>query len=304
MYNSEQSSTRPGSANYEHAIELAAERKSDLSLAATLLSLFDFSATGQVTQEDWERGLSTLLLGGLSQDIGLWQQLLDRYDPHDTGAVQLERVRDVLPIDPRISVLLQQLVHSVAGCREYVASATKKQNKEVEMRSQRAVINLRKRLLEPIFAGWRDVIRAEKTLKRRAARFMRSSSIGKAWRTWNDVCENAELVAKKRQRMAKMLRRMQQRGVSKALNQWLDMWEERKVRLDARAASIAPAPAHHLATRPAQQPPRVATALSDTFFSLPPPARSGCKSSRVVPSAAASPARGTSGQRWLSSTRV
>ena len=234
------SSTRPGSAHYEHAIELgAAERKSDLSLAATLLSLFDFSATGQVTQEDWERGLSTLLLGGLSQDTGLWQQLLDRYDPHDKGAVQLERVRDVLPIDPRISVLLQQLVHSVAGCREYVASATKKQNKEVEMRSQRAVINLRKRLLEPIFSGWRDVIRADKKVQRRAARFMRNNSIGKAWRTWNDVCDNAALVAKKRQRMAKMLRRMQQRGVSKALNQWLDMWEERKVCAAARAAAAS-----------------------------------------------------------------
>ena len=93
-------------------------KKSDLSLCATLLSLFDFTASGSVSRLDWERGLSTLLLGGLMDDHDLWARLLEMYDPQGKGAVQLERVRDVLPIDPRISVLLQQLVHSVAGCRE------------------------------------------------------------------------------------------------------------------------------------------------------------------------------------------
>ena len=114
-------------------------RKSDLSLAATLISLFDFNADGNVTREEWERGLGTLLLGGLLEDNGLFDQLLARYDTAGTGAVQLNKIRDVLPIDPRISVLLQQLVHSVAGCREYVAAATKKQQRDVEMRSQRGI---------------------------------------------------------------------------------------------------------------------------------------------------------------------
>ena len=100
--------------------------RSDLSLCATLLSLFDFGAHGYVTRKDWDRGLSTLLLGGLSEDESLWVKLLELYDPEDKGAVKLAAVRDLLPIDPRISVLLQQLVHSVAGCREYVAQATKK----------------------------------------------------------------------------------------------------------------------------------------------------------------------------------
>ena len=73
-----------------------AQRRSDLSLCVTLLSLFDFSAQGCVTRDDWTRGLSTLLLGGLSEDEGLWQRLLEMYDAQKTGTVQLEKVRDVL----------------------------------------------------------------------------------------------------------------------------------------------------------------------------------------------------------------
>ena len=46
------------------------------------------------------------------------------YDPHSKGSVSMNAVREVLPIDPRISVLLQQLVHAVAGCREVPARAS------------------------------------------------------------------------------------------------------------------------------------------------------------------------------------
>ena len=205
-------------------------RKSDLSLAATLLSLFDFNADGAVTRAEWERGLSTLLLGGLLEDNGLFDQLLERYDTNGTGAVQLNKIRDVLPIDPRISVLMQQLVHSVAGCREYVAAATKKQQRDVEMKSQRAVINLRKRLLSPIFYGWLDAIRADKKVKLKAARFLRNAGLSKAWRTWLDLCDKAAHEARKQKRMGRILKRMQQRGISKALNQWIDVYDERKVR--------------------------------------------------------------------------
>ena len=76
------------------------QNKSDLSLCATLLSLFDFSAHGEVTRLDWERGLGTLLLGGYAEDQNLWAKLLELYDPHKKGAVQLAYVRDILPIDP------------------------------------------------------------------------------------------------------------------------------------------------------------------------------------------------------------
>ena len=190
--------SRESLAPAEPAAPDPAQRRSDLSLCATLLSLFDFSAQGFVTRGDWDRGLSTLLLGGLSEDEGLWQRLLEMYDPLNKGAVQLEKVRDVLPIDPRISVLLQQLVHSVAGCREYVAAATRKQEREVEMRSQRAVINLRKRLMQPIFEGWRAAIRADKQLKARAARHMRFAGIGRAWRTWRTALEADATVSKRR----------------------------------------------------------------------------------------------------------
>ena len=235
-------------------------RKSDLSLAATLISLFDFNADGNVTREEWERGLGTLLLGGLLEDNGLFDQLLARYDTAGTGAVQLNKIRDVLPIDPRISVLLQQLVHSVAGCREYVAAATKKQQRDVEMRSQRAVINLRKRLLSPIFYGWLDTIRADKKVKLKAARFLRNAGLSKAWRTWLDLCDKAAAEARKQKRMGRILKRMQQRGISKALNQWIDVYDERMVRPRARAHACGILARHlHAATR---APARMALALA------------------------------------------
>jgi hypothetical protein len=164
-------------------------RRSDLSLCATLLSLFDFSAQGHVTRADWERGLSTLLLGGLSEDEDLWSRLLGMYDPHGKGAVQLAAVRDVLPIDPRISVLLQQLVHSVAGCREYVTVATKKAQRDSDLRSQRAVINMRKRLLAPIFGGWLEVVKSNKKLKARAMNHLKHHGVGRAFRGWIEMIE-------------------------------------------------------------------------------------------------------------------
>ena len=201
--------------------------RSDLSLCATLLSLFDFGAHGYVTRKDWDRGLSTLLLGGLSEDESLWVKLLELYDPEDKGAVKLAAVRDLLPIDPRISVLLQQLVHSVAGCREYVAQATKKAQRDTDLRAQRAVINLRKRLLAPIFSGWAEGIRAEKTLKRKAARYMRQQGIAKAFNSWIDLVDHNALLERKRHRMGRILRRMQSRGVSMAMNRWLEMIDER-----------------------------------------------------------------------------
>ena len=202
-------------------------KKSDLSLCATLLSLFDFTASGSVSRLDWERGLSTLLLGGLMDDHDLWARLLEMYDPQGKGAVQLERVRDVLPIDPRISVLLQQLVHSVAGCREYVAGATKKAAKESELKQQRAVINLRKRMLAPIFGGWREVIQSERKLRTRAARHLKSQGLGAAFRSWIALVEANAETAKSRERMVRMLKRLQNQGITKALNCWLELVEAR-----------------------------------------------------------------------------
>ena len=224
---------RPESAGYRPDV---AHRKSDLSLAATLISLFDFNADGQVTRQEWERGLSTLLLGGLLEDNGLFDQLLERYDTTGTGSVHLEKVRDVLPIDPRISVLMQQLVHSMAGWRVCTA-ATKKQQRDVEMRSQRAVINLRKRLLSPIFFGWRDTIKADKKVKLKAARFLRNAGLSRCWRTWLDLCDKAEVEARRKKRMGRIFKRMQQRGATMALNRWIEVYDERKVRRLMRLSS-------------------------------------------------------------------
>ena len=50
---------------------------------------------------------------------------------------------------------------------QYVATATNKAAKERELRSHRIVINMRKRILDPIFGGWRDVVTAQRRLRAR-----------------------------------------------------------------------------------------------------------------------------------------
>ena len=197
---------------------------SDLSLCATLLSLFDFNALGEVSKADWERGTTTLLLGELGKDDVLWTRLLGLYDPSGKGAIQLDRVRDILPIDPRISVLLQQLVHTVAGCREFMAAEKEKQTQQQEVKANRAVIDMRKRLMQPVFFGWYDAVRKERKARMRAARFMRSQAIGRAWRQWSSV---AEALAETRQRLRRFGARLVQQGLGRAWNAWLAVAEQR-----------------------------------------------------------------------------
>jgi hypothetical protein len=210
---------------------------SDLSLCATLLSLFDFNALGEVSKADWERGTTTLLLGELGKDDVLWTRLLGLYDPSGKGAIQLDRVRDILPIDPRISVLLQQLVHAVAGCREFMAAEKKKQTQQQEVRANRAVIDMRKRLMQPVFSGWCDAVRKDRKARIRAARFMRSQAIGRAWRSWRGL---ADASAAKHARMGALMRRMVHRGVTRALMRWVAWWEERRGQQAALRRALSP----------------------------------------------------------------
>ena len=210
---------------------------SDLSLCATLLSLFDFNALGEVSKADWERGTTTLLLGELGKDDVLWTRLLRLYDPSGKGAIQLDRVRDILPIDPRISVLLQQLVHAVAGCREFMVAEKKKQTQQQEVKANRAVLDMRKRLMQPVFSGWYDAVRKERKARMRAARFMRSQAIGRAWRSWRGL---ADASAAKHARMGVLMRRMVHRGVTRALMHWVAWWEERRGQQAAMRRALSP----------------------------------------------------------------
>jgi hypothetical protein len=210
---------------------------SDLSLCATLLSLFDFNALGEVSKADWERGTTTLLLGELGKDDVLWTRLLGLYDPSGKGAIQLDRVRDILPIDPRISVLLQQLVHAVAGCREFMAAEKKKQTQQQEVKANRAVIDMRKRMMQPVFSGWCDAVRKDRKARIRSARFMRSQAIGRAWRSWRGL---ADASAAKHARMGVLMRRMVHRGVTRALMRWVAWWEERRGQQAALRRALSP----------------------------------------------------------------
>ena len=236
-----------------HDAQSAEEKRqsTELSLCVTLVSLFDFEALGEVSRKDWERGTSTLLLGELGKDQDLWERMLGQYDPEKRGAVQLDKVRDVLPIDPRISVLLQQLVHAVAGCREFVAGATNKMVKDIESRTNRALINIRKKICNPVFYAWLDVHRTDRKLRTRAARHMKLSGLGRLWRTWRASTEGA---SERAARLGKMARRMMNRSAARALDAWVAAADEvrRMRKLVCRARSPATRAWNHWASLAAE----------------------------------------------------
>ena len=85
----------------------------DLSLCVSLLSLFDFRGDKRVTRQDWIRGTRALTLHAMGEDDELWKVLLAKFDTAKMGAVDLNRIEDLVPIDPRISLLMKAMFNSV-----------------------------------------------------------------------------------------------------------------------------------------------------------------------------------------------
>eukprot|EP00966_Prymnesium_polylepis_P225702 5220867-Prymnesium_polylepis.1 len=132
----------------------------DLSLCVGLVSMFDFDEKGSVTRDDWKRGMKGLNMEELGEDGGLWRRMLEMHAGKGDGYIELERVRDVVPIDPRVSVLLTAIVHGLVGVREFAESATRKMQKEVASKSHGAIIRMRRKIMEPVLRAWRDYVKS------------------------------------------------------------------------------------------------------------------------------------------------
>ena len=180
----------PGYANpvgsHEDATTKKRQQTSELTVCISLASLFDFEKTGFVSQENWQKGMTTLMMEELGQDPKVWERLVGMHGSRDAGKGRLDvnRLTDVVPIDPRVSVLLNAIVKGLVGMREFVGRSLRKEGKEAELRTHRAIINIRKRLVTPVLVAWRDYTRETRKIFKKAGYHMRHNQIAKGFRTW------------------------------------------------------------------------------------------------------------------------
>ena len=142
------------------------QHTSDLSLCMSLCSLFDFNKDGLITQEDWQAGMSTLMMGDLANDPRMWNKLVEMHGKRDGGhtMVEQERLADVVPIDPRVAVLLNAIVKGLVGLKDFVERSARKEKKAVELNSNRAILNVRKRILLPVITAWKEWVASNKKI--------------------------------------------------------------------------------------------------------------------------------------------
>ena len=174
-----------GRAETDAAMGLGGKKQqlSELTLCFSLCSLFDFDKTGMVTREDWQRGMTTLMLDELGNDAKIWTRMTDMHGKRDGGKamVDVNRLADIVPIDPRVGVLLNAIVKGLVGMREFVERSLRKETKDAELKMNRALLNIRRRIVEPVLKAWRNLVRGHRGKRARPSRARRRMS----WR----VCD-------------------------------------------------------------------------------------------------------------------
>ena len=136
-------------------------------MCVSLLSLFDFRGDKRVTAR--RRGTRTTL-NSLGEDDALWELLLQKFDTRREGWVDLTRIEDLVPIDPRISMLMKAMFNSVTTLSDGMLRAQGKMETGESLRKNRVVINLRKRLIRPPFSAWSEYVMKTRSLRLRTVK--------------------------------------------------------------------------------------------------------------------------------------
>lgn len=167
----------PTAAREQHGADADAkpakkQQMTDLTLCFSLCSLFDFDKSGKVSIEDWQRGMACLMLEDLGNDPKMWSKMTDMHGINDHGkkSVDVNRLSDIVPIDPRVAVLLNAVVKGLVGMRDFVERSFRKETKEAELKQSRALLNIRRRILFPVLDAWRKYTKDNKKLKLFSAR--------------------------------------------------------------------------------------------------------------------------------------
>ena len=94
----------------------------------------------------------------------------------------------------------QALFASVATLSDRTSSALNKLATSDTLKQKRVVINLRKRMLAPVYEAWRDRFREEKALRTRCLRRALHMGLTRSFTQW-------EAVVDERRRLARFMRR-------------------------------------------------------------------------------------------------
>jgi hypothetical protein len=163
--------------------------KYDLTTCACLLSCFDFQQRGFVDRDDWKRGTEMMQLSEMGEDEGLWAKVLATYGGEIEGCVAIARLQDVVPMDPRISLMMRAMVASVATVEERLARQARRTADQVASRANRIILNMRRKIIEPVYHAWVELVSSKKRIGQRAAKAAFNGSLGRAWRQWSSVAE-------------------------------------------------------------------------------------------------------------------
>jgi hypothetical protein len=230
------------------------QQMTDLTLCFSLCSLFDFDKSGMVTQEDWIRGMQCLMLDDLGNDPKMWAKMTEMHGVRDGGKamVDVNRLADIVPIDPRVAVLLNAVVKGLVGMRDFVERSFRKETKEAEVKQSRALINIRRRIMHPVLHAWKTYVTQNKNLLRKSAGqglFYKQHKAFRQWKYARELCIEERLEARRQARQNKKLAaaagRFMNAKMSIAWNSWKAMYVERRKmlkifgKLKYRAASLA-----------------------------------------------------------------
>ena len=214
------------------------QQTSQLTVCISLASLFDFEKTGFVTQSNWQKGMATLMLEELGMDEKIWSHLTGIHGSKDMaskGQLAVQSLTDVVPIDPRVSVLLQAIVKGLVGLDDFVKRTLRKEVKDTDIKRNRAILNVRRRIMQPCLQAWRNLLRENKKIFKRSVHHARYATHFRAWRTWVDavaMCHEEARDKRQKERQNKRVRgaalRMTNSKLTAAWNSWIEQWHERK----------------------------------------------------------------------------
>ena len=133
--------------------EAPKQKNYDIYMCLSLLVMFDFQQQGYVTRDDWRKGTAMMMLEDMGEDDLLWETLLKKYDPGRTGDVPMAVIQDLVPVDPRMLVMFRSMVVAVSGLSDKLIATQRKLEAQSNLKTQRAILNIRRKILEPVRRG-------------------------------------------------------------------------------------------------------------------------------------------------------
>ena len=135
--------------------------------------------------------------------------------------VAVRRIEDLIPVDPRVSMLLKAMFHAVAMVNDRVDRAQNKLAADTESKRTRVMLNLKRKVVGPVLEAWIDAFRKEKDLRGRCIRRTLNRDQYRAFAKWEELADERRQA---RRLMCKMVRA----GEAKAWNRWLQYVEEHR----------------------------------------------------------------------------